>query len=78
MLRSRYDDLLGPYYTPDIVEARSTQLDRTKMSLQLVLAGLFPPTSEQIWNKEILWQPIPIIRQPIEDDHILRPGVCPR
>nr|CAI5844095.1 unnamed protein product [Callosobruchus analis] len=59
-LLERYDSLLGDLYYPDIVEARSTDFNRTKMSLQLVLAGLFPPRSTQVWSPmNPSWQPIP-------------------
>ncbi|KAJ6661966.1 hypothetical protein lerEdw1_012813 [Lerista edwardsae] len=49
----------------------STDVDRTIMSAQANLAGLFPPTGKQIWNKEILWQPIPVHTLPIKNDRLL-------
>ncbi|KAJ8952968.1 hypothetical protein NQ314_007444 [Rhamnusium bicolor] len=58
-LRSRYNKFLGEYYYPEVVEARSTDYNRTKMSLQLVLAGLFPPRREDMLQDNIYWQPIP-------------------
>lgn len=36
-----------------------TESDRAQVSLQLFLAGLFPPIDALIWNKDLLWQPIP-------------------
>ncbi|XP_066249287.1 venom acid phosphatase Acph-1-like [Euwallacea similis] len=57
--RNRYDALLGPDYHYDKIEARSTVTDRTKMSLMLVLASLFPPTNKFDWNDNLKWQPIP-------------------
>lgn len=57
--RERYDQLIGPNYHYDLIEARSTVTDRTKMSLLLVLASLFPPTEEFMWNAGLDWQPIP-------------------
>lgn len=30
------------------------------MSAQAFLLGLFPPTENEIWNKEIKWSPIPV------------------
>lgn len=41
------------------------------MSVESNLAGLFPPLNQQIWNKDILWQPIPIHTIPEKLDHIL-------
>ncbi|XP_076385518.1 venom acid phosphatase [Megachile rotundata] len=58
-LRMKYGRFLGDIYTPDTANCLSSDYDRTKMSLQLVLAGLFPPNKEQKWNAMLNWQPIP-------------------
>lgn len=57
-LRKRYDSYLG-HYTPPAVEARSTNYNRTKASLELVLAGLYPPSETEIFYGKLRWQPIP-------------------
>ncbi|XP_014280005.1 venom acid phosphatase Acph-1 [Halyomorpha halys] len=77
-LRLRYDRFLGKAYTSDILEAWTTDSDRTKMSAALVLAGLFPPVEEQIWNKDLLWQPIPTSYQKLAEDKLLLVRGCPR
>jgi len=39
------------------------------MSLQMVLAGLFPPENTPMeWNLMLNWQPIPIMMEPEETD----------
>lgn len=30
------------------------------MSAQVLASALFPPSGDQIWNDELLWQPIPV------------------
>ncbi|GLV41158.1 uncharacterized protein CBL_04682 [Carabus blaptoides fortunei] len=76
-LRQRYAKFLGDIYTPDVLEARSTDFSRTKMSLQLVLAGLWPPGNTQQWNYELNWQPIPFNYEPAKKDQILTlPILC--
>ncbi|XP_043478855.1 venom acid phosphatase Acph-1-like [Leptopilina heterotoma] len=55
-LCKRYKTFLGRKYYPHDVIARSTDVNRTKMTLQFVLNGLFPEHSIQ--QK---WKPIPII-----------------
>lgn len=57
-LRKKYNDFLGNMYIPGDVEARSSDVPRTKTSLQLVLAGLYRPKGIQRWNKNLNWQPI--------------------
>lgn len=48
------------------------------MSAQLNLAGLFPPTNEEIWNPDMLWQPIPVHIVPKVMDHVLSAHkLCP-
>lgn len=65
------------------MHAQSTSIPRTKMSLQLVLAALYPPKETSLeWNKNLNWQPIPYTNDPIEQDVLLLPhvfaGACPR
>lgn len=49
------------------------------MSAQASLAGLFFPTEEEKFIKEILWQPIPVHTMLHRSDHILSGGVkCPK
>lgn len=50
------------------------------MSLELVLAGLYPPKHTEFeWNKNLNWQPIPYVYERHQDDSLLlvhKP--CPR
>lgn len=58
-LRRRYGKFLGDHYIPDIIDASSSDYNRTKMSLQLVLASLFPPAEKEAWEPSLHWQPVP-------------------
>lgn len=41
------------------------------MSMQVVLAGLFPPRGTAMeWNRRLNWQPIPIFSEPLEEDTV--------
>ena len=40
------------------------------MSAYSVLAGLFPPIGDQVWNPGIPWQPIPVHTMPKEEDFV--------
>jgi lysosomal acid phosphatase len=53
---------------------RSSDRDRTLMSAQCALAGLYPPQGFQVWDAEINWQPIPVHAVPVEDDNVLYGG----
>lgn len=58
--RRRYQKILDAKYSPNNVYIQSTDFDRTLMSAQANLAGLFPPMhKDEKWNDELLWQPIP-------------------
>ncbi|KAJ8688177.1 hypothetical protein QAD02_023972 [Eretmocerus hayati] len=69
LLRRRYNNLIGPDEV-DAVYPYSTPGYRTKVSLHLVLAGLFPVTNETSWNDEIPWLPIPINYDPPESNFL--------
>lgn len=73
-LRGKYNDFLGPVYNLQNVAVTSTLVNRTFMSAESLLAGLFKPTSYQIFNQNITWQPIPIFTNN-DLDHSVN---CPR
>jgi len=52
------------------VHIRSTDYDRTLMSAYSNLAGLFPPEKSQVWNDDLLWQPVPVHTEPLDSDHV--------
>ncbi|CAH2020079.1 unnamed protein product, partial [Acanthoscelides obtectus] len=76
-LRSRYRNFLGDFYLPDMVEALSTDYNRTKMSLELVLASLFTPNKDQMFENGLYWQPVPYNYLPKNKDPILLGVLCP-
>ncbi|KAJ3619114.1 hypothetical protein MTP99_005900 [Tenebrio molitor] len=63
-LRKNYDDFIPDQYTADVVYAVSTNFKRTKMSLQLVLASLFPPLPTDVIDDTLNWQPVPFNIEP--------------
>ncbi|XP_065723269.2 prostatic acid phosphatase isoform X1 [Drosophila suzukii] len=70
-LRNRYSNLLPFQYSNEDIFVQSTDVDRTLMSAQSNLAGLYEPQGEDIWNADIKWQPIPIHTTPEKEDPIL-------
>ncbi|EAT44755.1 AAEL003903-PA [Aedes aegypti] len=70
-LRERYSTLLSKTYTNNEIYVRSTDVDRTLMSAESNLAGLFPPTGKDQWDPAIQWQPIPVHTVPETLDEIL-------
>ncbi|XP_075046202.1 testicular acid phosphatase homolog isoform X2 [Mixophyes fleayi] len=79
-LRKRYKTFLSPSYRKEEIYVRSTDYDRTLMSAQANLAGLYPPNGTQLWSLEIPWQPIPVHTVPLSQDRLLKfPSKdCPR
>lgn len=82
-LKSKYvkeSKFLGPAYNHSEVYVRSSGVDRCLQSAQVQLAGLFPPGPSQKWNKDIMWQPIPVHSMPKNEDPMLRStdDLCPR
>ncbi|XP_068632862.1 prostatic acid phosphatase isoform X2 [Battus philenor] len=70
-LRARYSNLISNEFDPKEIYVRSTDVDRTLMSAQANLAGMYPPKGEAVWNNNLLWQPIPIHTKPEKDDEVL-------
>lgn len=68
--RTRYQNLLSTTFNVNDIYVRSSDVDRTIMSAESNLAGLYPPTGKQIWNKAIAWQPIPVHTVPGNIDYL--------
>lgn len=49
---------------------QSSDVDRTLMSAEANLAGLYTPSGSQIWNNKLPWQPIPVHTTPASLDYI--------
>ncbi|KAM3968860.1 prostatic acid phosphatase [Aphomia sociella] len=70
-LRQRYSHLLSPEFEPSELYVRSTDVDRTLMSAQANLAGMYPPSGNSIWDQQLMWQPIPVHTEPAKEDKLL-------
>lgn len=68
-LRNKYKTFIPKYYA-NSVRVNSSDFDRTLMSVGALLAAMFPPIREQIWNFKLLWQPIPIYSVPATQDMV--------
>ncbi|CAH0726538.1 unnamed protein product, partial [Brenthis ino] len=77
-LRKRYNDTISQLYIPNEITVRTTDYARTKMTALVVLAAMYPPTSEQNWNEDLNWQPIPYDTINKMDDDLLVFVNCPR
>ncbi|XP_072448027.1 lysosomal acid phosphatase-like isoform X1 [Chiloscyllium punctatum] len=79
-LRKRYEDFLNSSYDRQEIYVRSTDIDRTLMSAQADLAGLYPPHGHQIFQPDLNWQPIPVHTVPLKDEKLLKFPLsnCPR
>ncbi|XP_018557302.1 lysosomal acid phosphatase [Lates calcarifer] len=79
-LRKRYTGFLNESYDRHEISVRSTDYDRTLMSAEANLAGLYPPSGEQVFNPNLKWQPIPVHTVPQSEERLLSfpLGDCPR
>nr|XP_057941916.1 lysosomal acid phosphatase [Doryrhamphus excisus] len=79
-LRTRYRGFLNDSYVRHEISVRSTDYDRTLMSAEANLAGLYPPSDEQLFSPDLKWQPIPVHTVPKSEEKLLSfpLGDCPR
>ena len=78
-IRERYQGFLGSNFDEQEIVVRSTDVDRTLMSAQANLAGLFPPSGYWKWNPALPWQPAPVHTVPQHEDALLSSHAdCPR
>lgn len=78
ILREKYDSFLGDYRF-NRVYAYSTDMDRTKVSLQAVLGGLYPPSKTNFCSEDdIKWPLIPIHTEKQEHSFLKSYFFCPK
>ncbi|KAJ8340520.1 hypothetical protein SKAU_G00351530 [Synaphobranchus kaupii] len=79
-LKRRYQGFLNETYDRHQIGVRSTDFDRTLMSAEANLAGMYPPNGSQVFNPDLKWQPIPVHTVPQDEDRLLLFPVpnCPR
>ncbi|XP_056629925.1 lysosomal acid phosphatase-like [Diorhabda sublineata] len=58
--RRRYHSFLPAKYNKTMFYAQTTDVDRTHMSAQSNVYGLYPAAGSQVWRKGVDWQAIPI------------------
>ncbi|XP_012670258.2 lysosomal acid phosphatase [Clupea harengus] len=80
MLRKRYEGFLNESYNRHEIFVRSTDYDRTLMSAEANLAGLYPPNNSQVFESSVHWQPIPVHTVPQSQERLLSFPIddCPR
>lgn len=74
-LRKLYDDFLTKDYVQTVFSMRTTDDDITKMSALLVLAGLWPVPSEEMWT-DLAWQPVPFFNLEKSEDNVCIFSFC--
>lgn len=79
VFKSRYLDtgFMDSGYNRSQIYVRSTDFDRTLMSAECVLAGMYPPKENQMFDPDLKWQPIPVHTTPQKDDILLNVASCP-
>lgn len=78
VFHGRYYHFLGEKYSSDVIEAFASYQNKSKMSLQLALASLLPPSNEEIFEPGLNWQPIPFSNnEQKNDDFFAASENCP-
>lgn len=82
--RQRYGSqgskLISNLYLRDEIAIRSTDKERTKMTIQVAMAAAYPPEPEQQWDDGLgkVWQPVPYTAVPLSEDYLRYYSNCQR
>lgn len=83
-LRQRYgaegQQLISNLYRGEEISIRSTNKERTKMTIQVAMAAVYPPEPEQQWDDGLgkFWQPVPYNAVPLSEDYLRYYSNCDR
>ncbi|CAB3242535.1 unnamed protein product [Arctia plantaginis] len=83
-LRQRYGSegygLISNLYLNNEIAIRSTEKDRTKMTILVAMAAVYPPVVEQQWDAGLgkVWQPVPYDSVPLKEDYLRYYSNCDR
>lgn len=69
-IRKRYSSIVDLKFSSTTSFIRSSDSDRCIMSAQALLAGLYPPTTDQIFVSNLKWRPIPVHTVPRNMDKV--------
>lgn len=64
--------LISNLYLGHEIAIRSTDKERTKMTIQVAMAAAYPPEPEQQWDEAVgkIWQPVPYTSAPLKEDYV--------
>lgn len=83
-IRQRYgsqgNNLISDIYYQNEISLRSTDKERTKMTIQVAMAAVYPPKAEQQWDDGVgkVWQPVPYSSVPLSEDYLRYYSNCHR
>ena len=71
----QYSNFLNPIFSPNRVNVRSTDIERTLQSASAFLSGAFKPADFQKWTSvdgQTNWLPIPIHTNDLNFDPVIK------
>ncbi|XP_066594251.1 lysosomal acid phosphatase-like isoform X2 [Prorops nasuta] len=78
-IRNNYGFLIGKKFYSSVISVESSYADRCIMSAQALLAGLFPPSVDDMFIPNLAWRPVPVHSTPRDLDKIIVvKAPCPR
>ncbi|CAL8069945.1 unnamed protein product [Calicophoron daubneyi] len=75
--RQRYNSYLGPQYNASDLYIRSSDTDRTLMSAESFLAGIYKDGTSPLEEFGLRWRPIPVHTVAQENEFLLGLASCP-
>lgn len=69
-IRLKYGFLIGRKFESTATLVLSSYADRCIMSAQALLAGLFPPSPEDMFVPDLAWTPVPVHSTPRNLDKV--------